>query len=110
MQPRRADAAGRRQRTISDPYTVEHRRLRRRADPGRHSDRAGRNRPDHPHGRGRRARRRGRDELGVVAGPFLAYSSEIRKVIYSTNAIESLHARSAARCAPEVTSQTNRPR
>jgi putative transposase len=25
--------------------------------------------------------------------PFLAYSSEIRKVIYSTNAIESLHAR-----------------
>jgi transposase-like protein len=25
--------------------------------------------------------------------PFLAYSAEIRKVIYSTNAIESLHAR-----------------
>ena len=25
--------------------------------------------------------------------PFLAYSTEIRKVIYSTNAIESLHAR-----------------
>ena len=25
--------------------------------------------------------------------PFLAYSPEIRKVIYSTNAIESLHAR-----------------
>jgi putative transposase len=42
--------------------------------------------------------------------PFLAYSPEIRNVIYSTNAIESLHARFRRSVrAPVVTSPTSRP-
>jgi transposase-like protein len=40
--------------------------------------------------------------------PLLAYSPEIRKVIYSTNAIESVHARFGNQCGPEVISQTNK--
>ena len=41
--------------------------------------------------------------------PFLGYSPEIRRVIYSTNAIESLNASFGERHAPAGASPTNRP-
>jgi putative transposase len=41
--------------------------------------------------------------------PFLAYSPEIRKVIHSTNAIESLHARFRRSVRAAATSPTSRP-
>jgi len=43
--------------------------------------------------------------------PFLAYDVEIRKVICSTNALESLNARyRRAICAPEGTTRPSSPR
>ena len=40
--------------------------------------------------------------------PFLAYSPEIRKVIYSTNAIESMHAR-FRRAVPPLLARSRSP-
>ena len=42
--------------------------------------------------------------------PFLDYAVEIRKVIYSTNAIESLNARMRRATRPAATSPTSKPR
>ena len=41
--------------------------------------------------------------------PFLEFPAELRKLVYTTNAIESLNARSAAPSATATTSPTNRP-
>ena len=42
--------------------------------------------------------------------PFLDYDVEIRKIICSTNAIESINARYRGRSGPAATSPTTRPR
>jgi transposase-like protein len=42
--------------------------------------------------------------------PFLAFDAEIRRVVCSTNAIESSTPGSAARSRPEGTSRTSKPR
>ena len=42
--------------------------------------------------------------------PFLEFPIELRTIVYTTNAIESLDARSAGRSVTGATSQTNKPR
>jgi transposase-like protein len=42
--------------------------------------------------------------------PFLAFDAEIRKIVCTTNAIESINARSGVRSTPAAISRPSKPR